>query len=185
LAFGGEKTGLGAAMARLIVLDERISQRTLSLRNTPWDWAATLGAHLGDSFIWIATGIALLVWGTPDMRVTTWLMVLGNVIGLTAAGIVKGFTHRARPFERPWFYLPPDRYSFPSGHSVRMGAIAVVVAARHPSLALPAFALALLVAACRALVGVHYVTDVLVGLSLGLVGGALALPFVPWFAAWA
>jgi undecaprenyl-diphosphatase len=136
-------------MARLIVLDKWISQRTLALRGTPWDWAATLGAHLGDSFIWIAAGIALLIWGTFGVRVTTWLMVLGNGFGLTAAGIVKGFTHRERPFERPWFYLPPDRYSFPSGHSVRMGAIAVVVAARHPPLAL-------LVAACGALVGVHY-----------------------------
>jgi undecaprenyl-diphosphatase len=119
------------------------------------------------------------------MRQATWLMILGNVIALSAAGVIKGFTHRARPFERPWFYLPPDRYSFPSGHSARMGAIAIVVAARYPPLALPSFALALLVAACRALVGVHYLTDVSVGLLLGLGGGGAAMLFAPWIASWA
>jgi undecaprenyl-diphosphatase len=58
-----------------------------------------------------------------------------------------------------------------------MGAIAIVVAALYPQLALPSFALALLVAACRVLVGVHYLTDVTVGLLLGLGGGAGVLLF--------
>jgi undecaprenyl-diphosphatase len=170
------------AFARLIVWDKQLSRRTLALRNTPWDVLAAIGAHLGDSGIWIAVGLALLIWGTPDVRVATWLMVLGNVIALSAAGILKAFTHRARPFERPWFYLPPDRYAFPSGHSARMGAIAMVVAVRYPPLALPVFALALLVAACRVLVGVHHFTDVTVGLLLGWGGGAAALLFAPWIA---
>jgi undecaprenyl-diphosphatase len=180
-----EQTRIAGAIERLVVWDKQLSRRTLALRKTPWDALATLGAHLGDSFIWIGVGLALLIWGTPEMRQATWLMVLGNVIALSAAGVFKSFTLRQRPFERPWFYLPPDRYSFPSGHSARMGAIAVVVAARYPRLALPAFALALLVAACRVLVGVHYVTDVTVGLLLGWGGGAAALLFAPWIARWA
>jgi undecaprenyl-diphosphatase len=180
-----EQTRSPDAIERLVAWDKQLSQHTLALRKTPWDVLATLGAHLGDSGIWIAVGLALLIWGTPEMRVATWLMILGNVIALSAAGIIKAFTHRPRPFERPWFYFPQDRYSFPSGHSARMGAIAMVVAVRYPPLALPVFALALLVAACRVLVGVHHFTDVTVGLLLGWGGGALALFFTPWIASWA
>jgi membrane-associated phospholipid phosphatase len=66
-----------------------------------------------------------------------------------------------------------------------MGAIAMVVAVRYPPLALPVFALALAVAACRVLVGVHHFTDVTVGLLLGWGGGAAALLFAPWIASWA
>jgi undecaprenyl-diphosphatase len=111
------------------------------------------------------------------MRQATWLSALANVAALSVAGLIKKATQRARPFERRWFYFPQDRYSFPSGHSVRMGAIAVVVAGLYPHWALPSFALALLVAACRVLVGVHYLTDVTVGLLLGLGGGAGILFF--------
>jgi undecaprenyl-diphosphatase len=159
-------------IGRLDHLDKRISQRTLALRKTLWGALATFGAHLGDSGIWIAAGVAFLVWGDSAMRLAAWLVLLSNIVALSIAGVIKGATRRARPFDRPWFYFPRDRYSFPSGHSVRMGAIAIVVAALYPQLALPSFALALLVAACRVLVGVHYLTDVTVGLLLGLGGGA-------------
>jgi undecaprenyl-diphosphatase len=179
-----ERTRIPRTIKHLVAWDKQLSRSTLNLRDTPWDALATVGAHLGDSWIWIATGLAMLIWGTAHTRCAALLMILGNVIGLSAAGVCKAFTHRKRPFERPWFYLPPDRYSFPSGHSARMGAIAIVGAIYYPPLALPAFALALLIAACRVLVGVHYLTDVTVGLLLGLSGGAIALLFAPLCASW-
>jgi len=54
---------------------------------------------------------------------------------------------------------------------VRMAAIAVVVAYAYPEFAPICYALALLVAACRVLSGVHYPTDVVVGLLIGLFSG--------------
>jgi membrane-associated phospholipid phosphatase len=62
-----------------------------------------------------------------------------------------------------------------------MGAIAIITSAVYPPLALPAYTLALFVAACRFLVGVHHFTDVTVGLLLGLGGGAVALLLAPLY----
>jgi undecaprenyl-diphosphatase len=106
----------------------------------------------------------------------TWWMILAVVAGQLIATGIKYSVRRPRPLERQGFYIVQyDRYSFPSGHSVRVAAIATIVAYAYPGLAPIGYALALLVAVCRVLVGVHYPTDVIVGLLIGVFSGATVL----------
>lgn len=68
----------------------------------------------------------------------------------------------------------PDSPSFPSGHSATAFAAATAVGLLCPRLRLPLLALAVLVAASRVYLGVHYPSDVLVGSALGIAIGVVA-----------
>ena len=104
---------------------------------------------------------------------------MGGAAVLGSGGVstaIKYTVRRRRPQELTQFYaVKHDRYSFPSGHATRMAAIAVIVARLVPGLAAAGYALAVNIALCRVLVGVHYFTDVLVGLLIGLVGANCVL----------
>jgi undecaprenyl-diphosphatase len=59
----------------------------------------------------------------------------------------------------------------PSGHAATAAAAATVVALLHPRLRLPLAALVAAIGLSRVYLGVHYPSDVLAGLALGIVVG--------------
>lgn len=68
--------------------------------------------------------------------------------------------------------MPPvDRYSFPSGHTLHAVMFTLLTATTTPSLLPVVFPLACLIAASRVILGLHYLSDVLIG---GLIGAGLA-----------
>ncbi|MBC7227708.1 MAG: phosphatase PAP2 family protein [Thermoflexales bacterium] len=99
-----------------------------------------------------------------------WAILLA---GLTAGGL-KRLVRRPRPDGPPdGLYPAHDRYGFPSGHAVRVAAIAAALSPLVPCWAALALALwAIGVALSRVALGIHYLLDVLVGV---LLGGALGL----------
>jgi undecaprenyl-diphosphatase len=167
-------------IGRLSTWEEAVMRRLVWLQRPPWGWLVAAGAHLGDSLVWVAVALIVLIWGTPALRRLTWWAILAVVVGQLIAAAIKYSVRRPRPCERRGFYVVQyDYYSFPSGHSVRMAAIATIVAFAYPELAPISCTLALLVAVCRVLSGVHYPTDVAAGLLIGLLSGAGVLY---WFA---
>ena len=70
--------------------------------------------------------------------------------------------------------LLPASASFPSGHAATAFAAAVAVGIVHPRLRRPLLALAAVVAVSRVYLGVHFLTDVVVGSLLGAAIGAVA-----------
>jgi undecaprenyl-diphosphatase len=108
-------------------------------------------------------------------------MLTVGAIGWVAYKILKRSLVRERPFVGLVGIecaMPPlDRYSFPSGHTLHAVAFTTLGIAFVPSLAVVLLPFALLVAASRVVLGLHYPSDVLVGavLGAGLAAGSLAL----------
>jgi len=72
--------------------------------------------------------------------------------------------------------LPPDQFSFPSGHSITAFAVVVSVAFFYPVLMAGLLFCALSVAVSRILLGMHFLSDVVAGAAIGsLLGYAAAL----------
>ncbi len=72
---------------------------------------------------------------------------------------------------------PLDRYSFPSGHTLHAACFTTMYAHVEPLMLPFLLPFALLVAASRIVLGLHYPSDVIVGASLGfaLAGASIAL----------
>jgi undecaprenyl-diphosphatase len=135
--------------------------------------------RLGDGWLWLVTGALLMANGRRGLEVLS--------AGAVAAGVanalllcLKGRVRRARPCERarsrhfdvdPLAWFPSDRFSFPSGHALNAFAIGSVIALAVPIAAVPILALAGSVAASRVVLGLHWVSDVLVGAFVGLLIG--------------
>jgi undecaprenyl-diphosphatase len=109
-----------------------------------------------------------------------WGLVALAISG-AAAGVLKVLIHRPRP----WTTAPEPHsltawvttagfQSFPSGESAASFAVAALLGYRFPSLRIPLFVAASLVAVARVLVGAHAPSDVWAGAMLGLAAGRLA-----------
>jgi undecaprenyl-diphosphatase len=138
--------------------------------------------RLGDGWLQVATGLGLPARAQGSARRAC---VVAGGIANGALVFLKRRFRRPRPCEyarlplydvKPLEYLPSDHFSFPSGHSMNAFAFATVVALCFPWAAPAAFALAASVAASRVLLGLHFVSDVVVGATLGAAIGKAVFP---------
>jgi undecaprenyl-diphosphatase len=133
-------------------------------------------SRLGNGVFWYALMAVLpLTFGTEGMISAGHMAVVGAV-GVLLYRLMKGRINRERPFvHHPQIRLgamPLDRFSFPSGHTLHAVAFTIVAVAYHPSLAVVLVPFALLVAASRMVLGLHYPSDVAMG---AMVGAGLAV----------
>jgi membrane-associated phospholipid phosphatase len=86
-----------------------------------------------------------------------------------------------------FFHYDPQHDSFPSGHAMTIMCVAVVMSAALPSLAVLWFALALYLSLTRAVLNSHFLSDVFIGIAVGLIASReTLLPLFhdlvqPWF----
>jgi membrane-associated phospholipid phosphatase len=154
-----------AATERIALTD---TQRTWK---NPLFGIVNVGAHLGDSLLWLAiTGV---LWkqsaGRPEARrhLIGWIISLIATLGLTLG--IKRIFRRRRPGGGRFLYgRGPDVHSFPSGHGSRSGVILIWASLLHPLLGKFAPLLVLWIIWSRVAIGIHYVGDVLVGFLMGL-----------------
>ena len=132
-----------------------------------------LATRLGDGWIWYLLGVVLLVFGGPQRYAAVGSATAAAVAGIMLFSVIKKASRRQRPCEierHCWSrILPPDQFSFPSGHSIVAFAVAVSVARFYPSLGGPLLFMAVSVAVSRVILGMHFLSDVLVGSMIGVV----------------
>ena len=137
---------------------------------------------LGDAgILWIATGLLLLIpavgkesaehvklrrkMGICILLSLTLNFICGNLI-------IKNIVRRARPYQIDTSVIPliyPSEYSFPSGHTSASFAAACAIFLNHKKSGIAAFAMAALIAFTRLYLFVHYPTDILGGMVLGII----------------
>jgi undecaprenyl-diphosphatase len=130
-------------------------------------WAS----RLGDGWIWYSIGITLLLFG-GDLRFVAFAAgVTAEAATLVLFRALKKASKRKRPCQLQahcWAnVLPPDQFSFPSGHSMSAFAIAIPLCIFYPDLQAALLVLSLSIAVSRVVLGMHFVSDVVVGSLLG------------------
>src|ERR1017187_1614473 len=101
-----------------------------------WMLCATRG---GDGWLWYAIGLVLLLFGGPLRFWAVGSAALGAGSGITVFLKLKKATGRKRPCvyaTHCWAtLLPPDQFSFPSGHTITAFAVSVSLGQFYPELA--------------------------------------------------
>jgi undecaprenyl-diphosphatase len=170
---------------RLLVLDAnhslrlRIAEKPGATRNL-----AILFAHSGDSWFWLA-GLGLVWWlGGEFWQVRAAIMFVTTLILAIVVMTIKFTVRRQRPAgEWGGIYRRTDPHSFPSGHAARATLLAVLAIGMGPAwFGLLLLLWAPLVVLARVAMGVHYLSDVLAGIAIGIVFGVLALSLLPQLA---
>ena len=135
--------------------------------------------YLGNSgLIWIIITLLLLMFKkTRKIGILSAIALIEDL--LICNVFLKQIIKRMRPYDRysdltRIIAKQPD-YSFPSGHSAAAFASAMVIFKNgDKKMGIPALALAILISASRLYVGVHYPSDVIGGIIIGMVCSYLA-----------
>ena len=178
--------GLVDCCARYITPHEvLLMQRFCELRRHGWLTLLFLGAsRLGDGPLWWCCGLVLLAVGGSAGRQAVLAAALAVAASILLFMGVKNLIGRPRPCatwpDLPCLLAPPDRFSFPSGHTMTAFAAASALGGGLPVLLPLLLPAALLIGASRVFLGLHYPSDVLVGALLGSGLGLGSLRLLEW-----
>ncbi|NMW85054.1 phosphatase PAP2 family protein [Peptoniphilus sp. AGMB00490] len=135
--------------------------------------------YLGNGgFIWIVAAIYLLFQNNNKLKREAFTLALALIIfSIFGLLILKPIIARPRPFTVSDVNLlikEPLGFSFPSGHTGSSFAAAYVIYFYNKKKGVLALILAALIAFSRMYLFVHYPTDIIAGIILGLISGKLA-----------
>ena len=170
---------------KLLDLDSKYT-KSLQIADEPGPLRtlAVICAHSGDSWFWIL-GLGLLWWlGTDYWKARAAGMMIGVLATAVVILIIKFTVRRKRP-EGEWgnIYRITDPHSFPSGHAARATMLAVMaIGLGPPWFGFTLFLWAPLVILARVAMGLHYLSDVLIGALLGIFIGLIMLAILPQLA---
>jgi undecaprenyl-diphosphatase len=147
---------------------------------------AVFFAHSGDSWFWGAALILSWFWSNSAWRKWESVEFLGISLMAVLVMSIKFLVRRRRP-EGEWgsIYRNTDPHSFPSGHAARAFLIATVAVGLVPAwVAILLWVWAPSVALARVAMGVHYVSDIVAGAALGILGGLIGIAIYPALFIW-
>jgi undecaprenyl-diphosphatase len=167
----------GATVLEFIAArDHRLMTRVNGWRPPRWFrlWMI-FSTRGGDGWLWYAIGILVALYGGAHR----WEAVLASALAVTSGvGLfiaLKRTIRRKRPCAlgpHCWAeLLPPDQFSFPSGHTITAFAMMASLGCFYPVLLAPLGFCALSIAVSRVILGMHFASDVAAGAGLGLTLG--------------
>ena len=172
------------SLKNFLIFDEKVTS-AIRLKDTDNHFKpfAAFFAHSGDS--WFVLVALLFIWlATRDNWHHLAALMAGSVVILAVLVLAVKFTIRRRRPEGDWgaIYRNTDPHSFPSGHAARTAMLSVLAFALGTSwLGITIMIWALLVSLARVWMGVHYLSDILAGMVLGVAFGFLIVLLAPWF----
>ena len=136
-------------------------------------------SKLGDGHLYVLIGILLLFASFQSSISILLAGLMGFAIELPVYFIVKKYVKRQRPFEQienfKQLIVPPDKYSFPSGHTAAAFVMASVFSFQFPAISIALYFFSALIGFSRLYLRVHYPTDILAGCLLGILSGKFSL----------
>lgn len=142
-------------------------------------------AHSGDSWFILLALLAVWLLTRGLWHQLTALMAVA-AIGLAIVVLVTKFLIRRKRPEGDWgaIYRNTDPHSFPSGHAARTAMLALIGLMMGPLwFGVILVVWAPLVSLARVWMGVHYVSDVVAGILLGVMAALVATGISPWLVA--
>ncbi|AMF93456.1 phosphatase PAP2 family protein [Vibrio fluvialis] len=143
-------------------------------------------SHTGDGHLYALFGA--LAWWLDGQHGQYFLLagLLAFAIELPIYWGLKNSFQRRRPQELSplltAFITPSDRYSLPSGHTAAAFVMATLIGQFYPEIYGLALMWAVLIGSARILLGVHFLTDVIIGAMLGTGCATLSLTLLEYMA---
>jgi undecaprenyl-diphosphatase len=134
--------------------------------------------------LWVVLALMLGVFQRRRWPAVVHTLLAIGLASLLVDGVTKPFFARARPFQHQFetrvYGRRPTSSSFPSGHTADGVAGAYTLSRVAPTGRVFFWALALVMAAARIYLGVHYPFDVLGGAVIGLAAAAFVVGGTRW-----
>jgi undecaprenyl-diphosphatase len=140
-------------------------------------------SRLGNGVFWYTLMVLFPLLAGIEGMYLSLRMVVAGVIGLVLYKLLKSRLVRERPYinfsNLTAGTQPLDRYSFPSGHTLHAVGFTILIGNSFPQLGWLCIPFAVLVAASRVVLGLHYPSDVLAGASIGATVALATLRLLP------
>ncbi|MGV6810018.1 MAG: phosphatase PAP2 family protein [bacterium] len=128
-------------------------------------------SRLGDGVFWYTIMLSLpFIYGKDGIYSALHMSIVG-LVALLIYKWMKTSTQRVRPyhFNKNIFQnvAALDQFSFPSGHTMHAVSFSIILLSYYPEWVLLVLPFTLLVALSRLVLGLHYPSDVLIGIAIG------------------
>jgi undecaprenyl-diphosphatase len=142
-------------------------------------------SRFGDGIFWYTLiALTIVVYGEA-----AWLPALHMLLTSGIAVLIYKALKERLVRERPFITHQAiscnsrtlDRYSFPSGHTMHATSFSILLSFYYPTLIHLVLPFAILVAMSRVILGLHYISDVIVGGLIGAVLATISLDFYIYF----
>lgn len=152
--------------------DQRVMTRVVDWHPPRWFRVWMLSStRAGDGWLWAGLAPLIFLSGDEYRYQVLAAVSVALTVGIATYSVIKRVAVRRRPMiheKISWVNLiPPDRFSFPSGHSLTAFAVTTPIWMFYPAYWMALLFCAASVAASRVILGMHFVTDVIVGSALG------------------